>query len=143
MIERAWREGSLTDKIMAPHIQERQSWNPILGIKEETDNSGVVGILFIYGCGAICRRNVCHFYRFSPSFKAKMAKKRCCKFPPSLFAPGQSKYPKIGLRLQSQALFSKKVIGTAVSGLSIVHFGFKCRICWPFGTQKSFKLQKC
>ena len=42
------------------------------------------------GCGAICRRKFCHFIVF-PSFIVKMAKKRCCKFAPSLFAPGQSK----------------------------------------------------
>ena len=57
-------------------------------------------------------------FRFSPSFIVKSGQK-CCKFALSLFGPGQSKSPNLGLKLQSQTLFPKEVIGTAVSGLFV------------------------
>ena len=68
--------------------------------------------IYIYGCGLVCRRKFCHFWRFFPQFYSKtVAKTRCCKFAPSLFLP------KKGLGLQSQAIFWKKSTVTAVPGL--------------------------
>ena len=50
-------------------------------------------------------------------------KKRCCKFAPSLLAPGQSKWPKLGSKLQSWAPFSKEWLGLQSQALFLVHLG--------------------
>ena len=84
-----------------------------------------------------------HNFLFSPKFTVKKAKSRCHKFETSLFAPGQSKLPQIGLRLQSQALFKIKATGAAVSGLFMAHLGLNVKMLWPLWPPKSSKPHKC
>ena len=77
-----------------------------------------------------------------PSFMVKMAKEMLQICPIAVRSWSIEMTPN-WLETAIPSPFSKKVIGTAISGLCLGSFGFKCEMCWPFWPQKRFKLQIC
>ena len=82
----------------------------------------VIGLyiyIYIYGCGAICRRKFGHFCRFFTSFIAKKGKKEMLQICPVSVHSRSIEITPNWLETAVPNPFSKKVIGTAVSGLSM------------------------
>ena len=95
---------------------------PIPGLRFLFQPNTLYVCIYIYGCGAICRRKVCHFYRSFSNFIAKNGQKEMLLICPVSVCSRSIEITQNWLETAVPSPFFKKVIGTAVSGLYIGSF---------------------